>query len=471
MRPARTAAASVVAAVVVAGLTGAGTAGDAVADLGLPTPTLSPLPTVSLPLPLPTTTTSPLPLPSTSLPSSGSLPGGSGTSGSGTSKSGTSGSGTSGSGSSAGAPTGTTAGSAGSGSTAAPADGATTTMKGESRREAERRKKAATPMVAGTPGARDVVDDESSPAFYRASQAFLAADQEIAAIGRAKEQLARLRQDAKDTAQLYRAIGYDVAGARRTAAEWHNRLAHLDATTSPRERRRVEDTATRADERVGDLVVWQADVKTDFENIADRYRITKRALHDADARLAALAATRSSALSALRAARGSDVALTQARLAESGRLGAEIEALSQQLARRGETVEGTGHLARPLDGTITSPFGMRYHPILHYTKLHTGTDFAGGSVIRAADDGRVIMTVFSEAYGFFTVIDHGVVDGARLTTAYAHQSRFLVHEGEVVHRGEPIGIVGATGYATGPHLHFEVRRNGEVVDPMTLLAR
>jgi murein DD-endopeptidase MepM/ murein hydrolase activator NlpD len=115
---------------------------------------------------------------------------------------------------------------------------------------------------------------------------------------------------------------------------------------------------------------------------------------------------------------------------------------------------------------------MRVHPILHYTKLHTGTDFAGGDLaVRAADNGRVILTVVSAAYGNFTVIDHGVIDGKRVTTAYAHQARFLVREGQSVAKGEQIGIIGSTGYSTGPHLHFEVREDGTVVDPLTWLAR
>jgi murein DD-endopeptidase MepM/ murein hydrolase activator NlpD len=115
---------------------------------------------------------------------------------------------------------------------------------------------------------------------------------------------------------------------------------------------------------------------------------------------------------------------------------------------------------------------MRFHPILHYTKLHTGTDFAGGDpVIRAADHGRVILTVVSEAYGNFTVVDHGVIRGERVTTAYAHQAQFLVREGQEVRKGQQIGVVGSTGYSTGPHLHFEVRENGTVVDPLTWLTR
>ena len=178
-------------------------------------------------------------------------------------------------------------------------------------------------------------------------------------------------------------------------------------------------------------------VRAEFEQLAARYHAAKQALADANSRLTALAGQRSTALQAVQAARGSDVALNQARLAESGQLGAQIDALSQALARRGDTVQGTGTSPARLAGVITSPYGMRFHPILHYTKLHTGTDFAGGSVIHAADDGRVLMTIVSTAYGNFTVIDHGMIDGQHITTAYAHQSRFLVRPGQRVVQGRP----------------------------------
>ena len=203
-------------------------------------------------------------------------------------------------------------------------------------------------------------------------------------------------------------MGYDVAGAEQVAAAWHARLDALAPDTAAPTQRLVDDSATRADERHGDLVVGQEQVRAEFEAIAARYQVAKQALADANSRLTALAAQRSTALQAVQAARGSDVALNQARLAESGQLGSQIDALSQRLARQGDTVQGTGTFAHPLDGVITSPFGMRFHPILHYIKLHTGTDFAGGSVIHAADDGRVLMTVVSTAYGNFTVIDHGM---------------------------------------------------------------
>ena len=80
------------------------------------------------------------------------------------------------------------------------------------------------------------------------------------------------------------------------------------------------------------------------------------------------------------------------------------------------------------------------------------------------------MTIVSEAYGNFTVIDHGTIGGRHITTAYAHQARFLVEPGQRVRKGQPIGVVGATGWATGPHLHFEVRDDGAVLDPAPWLA-
>jgi len=466
MRRPGTALASAAAAVGVVAAAVALSAGGAAADLGVPVPGVTtvsvPVPSVSVPpLPLPTSTSVPtvsvpsVPLPSASVPGGGGSGGGGGGTGSG-------GTGTGSGGGTAAGETGSTAGS-----TAGAAGAAGTAVQ----RKQQKRRADATPLIAGTDRARDLVDDESSPQLYAASQQLLAADQGIAEIARQKQVMARLKQDAVTTAQLYRAMGYDVAGAQRAAAAWHQRYDALPADASAGHLRIVGDSATRADERLGDLIVVREGVKADFARIAARYEDVKRRLADANARVTALAAQRSTALSAVQAAKGSDVALNRARLAESGQLGAQIESLSEQLAKRGATVDGTGSFIHPLDGVITSPFGMRFHPILHYTKLHTGTDFAGGSVIKAADDGRVLMTIVSTAYGNFTVIDHGMVDGKHLTTAYAHQAHFLVKPGDVVRKGDPIGIVGQTGYATGPHLHFEVRENGEVVDPVTFLAR
>ena len=99
-------------------------------------------------------------------------------------------------------------------------------------------------------------------------------------------------------------------------------------------------------------------------------------------------------------------------------------------------------------------------------KLHTGIDFAAADGIAyAADDGVVLITEFNVAYGNMTVIDHGTVGGVHMTTLYAHQAAFGVHPGDRVIKGQPIGVIGETGYATGPHLHFEVRIDGDAGRP------
>ena len=297
-------------------------------------------------------------------------------------------------------------------------------------------------MIAGTPGRRTWSTTSPAPQLYAASQQFLAADQGIAEIARQKQLLARLKQDAAETAQLYRAMGYDVAGARagrgRMARSAYDALAagHRRPATLRRGRRQRHPRRRAARRR--SIVGQRGGQAPSSSSSPPATTEPSRQLADANARLTALAAQRSTALPAVQAARGSDVALNQARLAESGQLGAQIErAVRSSWRSAATTVQGTGTFIHPLDGVITSPFGMRFHPILHYTKLHTGTDFAGGSVIHAADDGRVLMTVVSTAYGNFTVIDHGMVDGKHITTAYAHQARFLVKAGSAGQQGRP----------------------------------
>ena len=113
---------------------------------------------------------------------------------------------------------------------------------------------------------------------------------------------------------------------------------------------------------------------------------------------------------------------------------------------------------------------MRMHPILHEYKLHTGTDFAGGDGrIHAAAGGTVVRAGYDVAYGNYVVIWHGQYNGWSVATLYAHSAALYVHKGQRVQTGDVIGLVGATGYATGPHLHFEVRLAGRPVDPELFL--
>ena len=112
---------------------------------------------------------------------------------------------------------------------------------------------------------------------------------------------------------------------------------------------------------------------------------------------------------------------------------------------------------------LTSPYGYRTHPILDYERLHAGLDIGAkfGEEIIAADGGTVLIAEYSDSYGNFVLIDHG----DRYSTAYGHMSEIAVEAGQEVKQGELIGYIGSTGWSTGPHLHFEIRLDGERIDP------
>ncbi|WP_206070853.1 M23 family metallopeptidase [Nodosilinea sp. P-1105] len=141
--------------------------------------------------------------------------------------------------------------------------------------------------------------------------------------------------------------------------------------------------------------------------------------------------------------------------------------IRQKVAAQTGGVRGTGRFVIPTNARISSGFGNRIHPILGYSRFHSGVDFAAshGTTIRAADSGRVIFSGWYGGYGQTVIVDHG--DG--LSTLYAHASRLFVKEGQSVRQGEAIAAVGSTGLSTGPHLHFEVRQNGNPVNPMGYL--
>jgi murein DD-endopeptidase MepM/ murein hydrolase activator NlpD len=122
-----------------------------------------------------------------------------------------------------------------------------------------------------------------------------------------------------------------------------------------------------------------------------------------------------------------------------------------------------GKFIMPVNGRITDRFGMRFHPILKQHRMHTGVDLAcaHGTAIRAAASGVVIYSGWLGAYGNTIIIDHG----GGVTTVYGHCSRLYVGNGRNVTQGQSIAAVGSTGWSTGPHCHFEVRRNGTPVQP------
>lgn len=161
-------------------------------------------------------------------------------------------------------------------------------------------------------------------------------------------------------------------------------------------------------------------------------------------------------------------AATAESVAELDRETAEIGRLTRE--RQAPTAPAPAERAvwpTPGNAGLTSAFGSRIHPILKVPKLHAGMDIAApeGAEVVACLSGTVILVETLPAYGQIVVIDHG----GQVSTVYAHLSGVAVEEGERVARGEPVGQVGSTGAVTGPHLHLELRQNGEPADPSALL--
>ncbi len=159
------------------------------------------------------------------------------------------------------------------------------------------------------------------------------------------------------------------------------------------------------------------------------------------------------------------LAAAQSQLARDSEAIASL--IREKVAASSGFVRGTGVFGYPVNGRITSGYGNRRHPILGTNRFHAGIDFGAsqGTAIHAADSGEVIFSGWYGGYGRAVIIDHG----GGITTLYAHASRLYVSVGESVTQGQAIAAVGSTGLSTGPHLHFEVRQNGNPVNPMAYL--
>ncbi|MDQ2966931.1 MAG: peptidoglycan DD-metalloendopeptidase family protein [Actinomycetota bacterium] len=151
-------------------------------------------------------------------------------------------------------------------------------------------------------------------------------------------------------------------------------------------------------------------------------------------------------------------------IAEANALAAADAQVRGQLAATqgaGDTTPSSSGLIWPLSGPVTSPYGYRWG------RLHAGIDIAApsGTPIHAAAGGSVVLAAWTGGYGNYTCIDHG----GGMATCYAHQSAYAVSAGTQVGQGQVIGYVGNTGHSFGAHLHFEVRINGNPVDPLGYL--
>jgi murein DD-endopeptidase MepM/ murein hydrolase activator NlpD len=173
--------------------------------------------------------------------------------------------------------------------------------------------------------------------------------------------------------------------------------------------------------------------------------------------LASARADRRGALASVQAEKESALEDLAALEAEQARVAAAL----QGAPAPGPIKQGSGQLIWPVNGTFTSPFGMRWG------RLHAGIDISvpEGTPIRAADSGTVVLMGWVGGYGNYTCIQHT----SSMSTCYGHQSSFATSNGASVSQGQVIGYSGNTGNSTGPHLHFEVRIGGSPVDPMGYL--
>jgi murein DD-endopeptidase MepM/ murein hydrolase activator NlpD len=262
--------------------------------------------------------------------------------------------------------------------------------------------------------------------------------------------------------QLIAGLNYldSLAGSERRALDQVMRSRH----TAAEQRAGVAERKRLADEAEG-----RARAALDSARSAEAAAELAREL------VVQLVDKRKSALQVAQQEKAANARQYAALQAESRRIAAALREAARR-ARAGATRPrpsigqpvGDGELRRPVVGWKSSDFGWRYDPYYRVWQLHAGTDFAapGGAPIWAAAGGVVVRAGWNGGYGRYTCIyHHDLSDGSGLSTCYAHQARINVSVGEGVGAGEVIGRVGTTGASTGNHLHFEVRIDGEPVNP------
>lgn len=241
----------------------------------------------------------------------------------------------------------------------------------------------------------------------------------------------------------------------------------------------LEAEAMELSARIGAIQEFEARIKTDEIEAEPKGRVarTPPGAPAGGPLLRPLASLRGAAPAGLRMFEPGDDGIAPELLTrELERMEGEAERLAEVLARldRVATSYNLAHMSFPgrqpiHDVAITSSFGNRIDPFTKRRAFHSGVDYPAprGTSIYASAGGRVIFAGRRSHYGNTIEIDHG----GGLVTRYAHASKLLVENGQVVMPGEEIALVGSTGRSTGPHLHFEILKDGRFVDPSIYLAR
>jgi murein DD-endopeptidase MepM/ murein hydrolase activator NlpD len=258
------------------------------------------------------------------------------------------------------------------------------------------------------------------------------------------------------------ANGYDDLVER---TEYLNRIHGMDEAVVGR----VRDLRDQVKRTVTSLRTAKEQIETARDAIASEEQALASARSAVQQRQSALVAARGERVAALKQIRKHEQELDGSVAAIQGKIAARLAGTGSVPLPAGPIQGGSGSgLIWPVDGPVVSGFGPR--TINGSYEYHPGIDIAvpSGTPIRAAAAGTVIFTepeASSGGYGNYTCIDHG----GGLSTCYAHQETFAVSAGQQVSQGQIIGYSDCTGYCFGPHVHFEVRIDGEVTDPMAYL--
>jgi murein DD-endopeptidase MepM/ murein hydrolase activator NlpD len=228
----------------------------------------------------------------------------------------------------------------------------------------------------------------------------------------------------------------------------------------------------RIEEQDSDIINRVRELRNETKDAVQRIRVARDEIAAKKRELTRTRVTLEAREADLEAARASKADTVSQIDSNIKRLEGDIGDLQGQIQRQlqssatptlpaGPVRGGSGSMIWPVDGPVTSPFGMRWG------RMHEGIDIAvpAGTPIRAAKSGVVALAAPTGGYGNYTCINHG----GSLSTCYAHQSRYAASVGDSVGQGAVIGYVGCTGSCFGDHLHFEVRVNGAATDPLGYL--
>ncbi|XVX21503.1 peptidoglycan DD-metalloendopeptidase family protein [Actinomycetota bacterium] len=302
------------------------------------------------------------------------------------------------------------------------------------------------------------------------------------------------KQVANFAAELYQNAGMgelSVAMSATSPDDFATKMAMTDTVMDVQNRRITILSSAQADETAtkARLVALRKETATKKAEAADALAVAESARAQADSAKSALdnlATAQTEQAKALEVKKKAEAERLGSMEEESSKLADVLKQRAEAAARKaaaararaaaaGKAVpaapaappaSGGGYLAKPINAPITSEFGMRFHPILGYGRLHAGMDFGApcGTPVYAANSGVVVSAGWAGGYGNRIVIDHG--NG--LATTYNHLSSMSARSGSVS-RGQVIGREGTTGLSTGCHLHFEVRKNGTPVNPRNYL--